>query len=240
MAIAISQLDPLDHLNGSEIVEVSQLSGIVTMTATTISVDSGAVTMNDANLGFVAAGFASGDRVLIGGFLNSSNNLFSTHLITVAPGVITPSLPVGEVLVTEAAGRSITITKWTSKRSYLSGENSALTQLLLPSAFYPGVPEDSGVILYIPIITNTIFPANFTGSVSKALVAATATTVITIQKNGSSVGSITFAAAGTTGVFASSGGASVSFAAGDMLSFVNQATADATLASIGTSLYGVR
>lgn len=115
-----------------------------------------------------------------------------------------------------------------------------VTQLVLPSAFYPGVPEADAILLYVPIAVATTFPANFAGSICKALVAATAETIIDVQKNGSSVGTITFAAAGTTGTFASSGGAAVSFAVNDDLYLVNQSTADATLASIGTSLYGVR
>lgn len=238
MSITISQLDPAGTINGSEQFEVSQLSASVAVSGTGLSVDATAGTIADSAAGFVTAGFAAGDRVSIEGFSNSGNNLFSTYLITVTAGLITLGLGVDDVLVTEGAGSSVTITKWTSGRVSLSGATET-EQLLLPSAFYPGVPADAAVLLYVPLLTATVFPADFAGSVCKSLVAATAITVIDIQRNGSDVGTITFQAASNVGVFSSTG-AEVVFAAGDMLSFVNQATADATLASIGTSLYGVR
>lgn len=73
-------------------------------------------------------------------------------------------------------------------------------------------------------------PANFSGSIAKAEVAATSQTVFTVKKNGASIGTITFAASGTTGTFSST--AQISVVSGDVLTAVGAATADATLANI--------
>jgi hypothetical protein len=108
------------------------------------------------------------------------------------------------------------------------------------TAFYPGVPTASAKVLRVPIARAVTFAANFAGSYAKAAVAATGSTAIDIQKNGSSVGTITFAAAGTSATFTSSGGAAVSFAAGDVLGIIAPGTPDATLADIGIVLAGTR
>jgi hypothetical protein len=107
-------------------------------------------------------------------------------------------------------------------------------------AFYPGVPTASAKILRIPIARAVTFPANFANSLGKASANATGSTAFDIQKNGTSVGTATFAAAGATATFTSSGGTAVSFAAGDLLSIIGPGTADATLADIGFVLAGTR
>ena len=63
---------------------------------------------------------------------------------------------------------------------------------------------------------------------------ATAQTDITIGRNGSSIGTVRFAAAATTGSFV--GVAETDFVPGDRLSLVFPASADATLADIGIAL----
>ena len=106
--------------------------------------------------------------------------------------------------------------------------------------FYPGVPTDSALMLRVKFPRAVSFAANFAGSYAAALTAATAETVFEVQKNDAGIGTITFAAAGTSGTFASSGGSAVSFAPGDILSVVSPSTADATLAHIGITLAGAR
>jgi hypothetical protein len=107
-------------------------------------------------------------------------------------------------------------------------------------AFYPGVPTASAKVLRIPVSRAVTFAANFSGSYAKASANATGSTVFDIQKNGSSIGSATFAAGAATATFTSSGGTSQSLAAGDVLSIVAPGTADATLADIGFALAGTR
>jgi hypothetical protein len=105
---------------------------------------------------------------------------------------------------------------------------------------FPGSPAD-GEYLLVPVkLTVAVeFPADFAGSTAILTgVLAAAETILTILKNGVSVGTITFAASGAVGTFASSGGAIVTFAIGDTIAVVNQATADATAANFGIVLAG--
>lgn len=107
-------------------------------------------------------------------------------------------------------------------------------------AFYPGVPTASAKVLRVPVARAVSFAANFAGSYAKAGANATGSTVFDIQKNGSSIGSATFAAGAASATLTTSGGTSQSLAAGDVLAIVGPATADATLADIGFALAGTR
>jgi hypothetical protein len=78
--------------------------------------------------------------------------------------------------------------------------------------------------------------AGLVGSFAKSKIAATGSSVLTIHKNGASIGTITFAAAATVGTFVFS--ANVSFDPGDLLDVTNPASADATLADLTIMLYG--
>lgn len=82
------------------------------------------------------------------------------------------------------------------------------------------------------------FPANFAGSSARGAVTATASTVIDVQKNGASVGSITFAAGSATGVFTTASGAAVTLAQNDTLVGIAPASADTTLADVAITLMG--
>lgn len=73
---------------------------------------------------------------------------------------------------------------------------------------------------------------------AKATVAATGSTVFTINKNGSAAGTITFSAAGTVGAWLSTG--AQTYAAGDILTILAPNTPDATLANIGFTFVGTR
>jgi hypothetical protein len=120
----------------------------------------------------------------------------------------------------------------------------ALTQADLPAqpfditAFYPGVPTASAIVTRVPVARAVTFPASLTGSVGKASVAATAQTDFDVQKNGTSVGTIRFAAAATSATFIAA--SAVTLAAGDVISIVAPGTVDATLANVGIVLAGVR
>jgi len=107
-------------------------------------------------------------------------------------------------------------------------------------AFYPGVPTASAKVLRVPIARAVSFPANFAGSYFTGSANATATTVFDVQKNGSSIGSISIAAGGTTATFTTTSGTAKTFAAGDVLSIIAPASPDATLADPGFVLAGTR
>jgi hypothetical protein len=101
-------------------------------------------------------------------------------------------------------------------------------------------PTASEVLMRFVAPRAVAFPANFAGSYANSGTAATASTVFTIAKNGASIGTVTFAASGTSGTWASSGGTAQSLAAGDVLTLTGPATPDTTLANIGFSFAGTR
>lgn len=81
------------------------------------------------------------------------------------------------------------------------------------------------------------FPINFAGSTGVALTNPTASFVITVKKNGSTVGTVTI---GTGGVFtfATSGSATVAFAINDYMHLLAPAGTDATLMNLTLSFLG--
>jgi len=83
------------------------------------------------------------------------------------------------------------------------------------------------------VIGGQISPYAFTittgNCVAKALTAATAITIITVKKNGTSVGTVTFGAGSTTGTFNFT---DATVAVGDQITFHAPATPDTTLANI--------
>jgi hypothetical protein len=107
--------------------------------------------------------------------------------------------------------------------------------------FLPGVQSSANQLLYRGKVARAVsFPANFSGSQFSASANATGSTVFDIKKNGSSIGDCTIGAGGTSPTFTTTGGSAQSFAAGDLLSIVGPASADATLADIGFTLAGTR
>jgi len=105
--------------------------------------------------------------------------------------------------------------------------------------YFATVGGSSTVLLKIVFARTVSFPSAFAGSQAHAGTLATGTAVLTVKKNGTSVGAITFSAGNAVGAFSTSGGA-VSFAAGDYLEIVAPASADVTLAGVAISLAGTR
>lgn len=117
----ISQLTAASSLLGTEIVEISKLSTTVTITATTLSALASDNSFNDSANGFVAAGFAVGDTVRVQGFTgDTANNIFSGTVTALTTGKMTIGGTDGDVIVDDAAGESVTITKWLTRRTTLS------------------------------------------------------------------------------------------------------------------------
>lgn len=79
-----------------------------------------------------------------------------------------------------------------------------------------------------------LLPTNMAGSYADALTASTGTAVISMRKNGTQFGTITYTAS-TTGVISST---LTSFAIGDVLTFVGPLTADVTLAGVNITIRG--
>lgn len=129
MTKKISQLAAAASLAGTELIEISKLSTTVTKTGTTISALASDNSINDSGAGWIAAGFAVGDQVRIQGFTgNVANNIFSARITAITTAKITIGGTDGDVIVDDAAGESVTVTKWESVRAtsaQLSGSASA-------------------------------------------------------------------------------------------------------------------
>lgn len=118
---SISQMTAAGALGGTELLEIATLSSTVTITGTTISAQASDNSFNDSGNGFVTAGFAIGDRVKVTGFTgNTANNIFSALVTGLAAGKMTIGGTDGDVIVDDAAGESVTITKWVTRRADLS------------------------------------------------------------------------------------------------------------------------
>jgi hypothetical protein len=101
-------------------------------------------------------------------------------------------------------------------------------------ANYAGAPSADEFIFDVLCVRNFFLPAGLTLSRVEAGLAATAAISLIIQKNGSPIGSIDFAAAANTATFTFT--TLTNFVPGDNLTVVNASTADATLADISFAL----
>lgn len=98
---------------------------------------------------------------------------------------------------------------------------------------YGTVAANAYVLNYKAVRAMTL-PANFANSGVEAITAATASTVFTVLKNGVSIGTMTFAAAGTVPTFSVAG--TTSLAVGDTLRIKGPGTPDTTLADLAITL----
>jgi hypothetical protein len=103
---------------------------------------------------------------------------------------------------------------------------------------FVGAPTDGLIFIRYPMPRAVQFPAGITNSQGKSGVAASASSVFSLRKNGVQFGTMTFSAGTTSATFAAS--SATSFAVGDVLTIMAPSPADATLADIGFSLAGVR
>jgi hypothetical protein len=107
--------------------------------------------------------------------------------------------------------------------------------------FRPGGSVAADEIIYAERFARAVaFAANWSGSyalTTTIMTAPASSYVVTVKKNGSTCGTITFATNGTV-TFATSAAAAVAFAAGDIISFHGQTATDANLANFGVTLAG--
>lgn len=162
MAQKISQMTSAGTLVGTEQLEVSQLSTTVTITAATLSALNSDNSYNDSGSGFVTAGFAVGDTVKVTGFGSSVNNIFSGTVTALTPAKMTIGGTDGDVIIDGAAGSSVTITKWNSRRTPLPLVDNDAT-LAADSATNP--PSQAAMRGYI---TNTLNARKFKGEPVRA------------------------------------------------------------------------
>lgn len=117
--IRVSQLPAIGTPDDDNLLLVSTLSPTVTITATTISAQASDNSFNDSANGFGA--FAVDDQIQVTGFTgNVANNLYSGTVTAATIGKLTIGGTDGDVIVDDAAGESVTITKWESVRMTLA------------------------------------------------------------------------------------------------------------------------
>ena len=108
------------------------------------------------------------------------------------------------------------------------------TAARLISFFCPVTPDASEVLLHYPIVENMTIPDDFTASVGHTLDNPAATFTMDVQKNGSSIGTISVS---TGGVFTfATTGTSVSLVSGDRVTVVAPATPDTTIKNFGVTM----
>ncbi|MGH7343290.1 MAG: hypothetical protein ACREK4_00125 [Candidatus Rokuibacteriota bacterium] len=106
------------------------------------------------------------------------------------------------------------------------------------AGMFNGKPTASMILGHHLLAREVTFPASLTGSRGQSRVAATAQTDFDIQKNGTSVGTMRWAAAATNATFIMA--SQQIFAAGEVLKVVSPATPDAALEDITFTLTGTR
>jgi hypothetical protein len=104
------------------------------------------------------------------------------------------------------------------------------------SGSWAGSPGASQAIERYIFATPVTFPAGLAGSYGTAGTAATALTAFPIQKNGSTVGTMAWAAGATSASFTMT--SATTFAGGDVLTIIAPASPDATLANLAWTLAG--
>ena len=101
---------------------------------------------------------------------------------------------------------------------------------------FSGTGENNEIVMTFVAVRAFSLPSGAGIHKAFAGTAATASTTFTIRKNGTQIGTMVFAAAGTTATFSIT--SATSFAAGDRLTVVGPATADTTLADVGFTIAG--
>ena len=104
--------------------------------------------------------------------------------------------------------------------------------------YLPGQPGAGATLLQLVATRAFTLPAGLTGSQGYAAAAPTAQADLDIQKNGASIGTITFGASdnAATFVFASE----ITFAAGDRLTVLAPGSQDVSLADVSLTFKGTR
>lgn len=104
--------------------------------------------------------------------------------------------------------------------------------------YLPGQPEAGAVLLQYVAPRSFTLPAGLTGSQGYAGTAATAQADLDLQRNGASIGTITFAAASSTASFSLA--SETAFVAGDRVLVVAPPSQDPTLAELSITFKGMR
>jgi hypothetical protein len=105
------------------------------------------------------------------------------------------------------------------------------------SVYYPGTLNGNQEIIRLNVVRAFLLRANCLGSIATLGTAATSSAVFKIKRNGSQIGTFTFAASGAVASFSMS---EQTFNVGDLLSLVAPTSPDATAAGLALSLLGLK
>jgi hypothetical protein len=141
---------------------------------------------------------------------------------------------------------TITLNPGDAVVAYADGTTNGLTQIGSAGTagiydfpvYYNGKPGASEVMMKVVCVRAFTLPAGLTLSQGYATTVPTGAVSFGLEKNGSSIGSVDFAASASTATFTFV--SAVSFAAGDRLELIAPASQDATLAAISITLAGTR
>lgn len=162
----ISELTAAGTLLGTELLELSQLSTTVTISAGTISAAAADNSYNDSGNGFVTAGFAVGDRVKVTGFTgNTANNIAVGAITALTAGKMTIGGTDGDVIVDDAAGETVVISKWVSRRATLTDLAALFTTGLLE---FKGNTDCSGNPNYPAASKGDVYVVSVAGKIGGA------------------------------------------------------------------------
>jgi len=106
--------------------------------------------------------------------------------------------------------------------------------------FIDGSPTVGQIVMRFIAGRTITFPADFSSNQMKAGTGATGSPVFTVNKNGSQVGTATFAPSGTSPTWASASHAPVVFSTGDVGTFIAPNPVDGTLADLEWLFVGAR
>lgn len=209
--------------------------------ALTCDLSAGNVTLSNTqfrrNMVFRADGVAtSGRKIIVPASIKRlfivENESTSTDSIIVQKGTspnTQVTVGVGEIAVIYADG---TATGMIGVSLVSSG--GGVSEVMAISAMVAGAPTASQKIAIFVFPFTADIAASATGSQCESLVSATAQTDFLVKKNGSTIGTIRWAASGTVATYVTF--SATSFAAGDILVIEAPASPDATLADIAFSL----
>lgn len=218
------------------IVSLGDLAGVVNATTLVVDDDNQIVTITAANGLTLTGGSVAGN---IGLGEGTATAVVADTVQLQAPAAITgynavlPGAAGDGVLVGANAANVVTFAFVAT-----TGTGSILRQTASPydPAFaYNGAPTAS-LILRMVVARAFNSSTNFVGTVCSAATAATGTSDFLVKKNGSTVATLRFAAAGSTCSIVSP--TTTSFSAGDVLTITSPASPDGTLADVAITILG--